>query len=175
MKKTIKKQRSKTDTGGKGPAQKQSEARTTAARKSDTAAAAAAPDPHGVVLDGGMAQNLGVQIISIAKKRIVAEMAVDTKHMNRSGRVNGGALMAFADLVGATGTVANLPPGYRTTTLESKTNFFAAGDGPVLKAVSKPLHIGRTTMVWQTTIRNADHKLVAIVTQTQMVLPGKRE
>ena len=63
----------------------------------------------------------------------------------------------------------------RTTTLESKTNFFAAGDGPVLKAISKPLHIGRTTMVWQTTIKNSDGRLVAVVTQTQMVLPGQRK
>jgi 1,4-dihydroxy-2-naphthoyl-CoA hydrolase len=121
-----------------------------------------------------MARNLGVRLLKVTKKRIVAEMPVEEKHLNRSGRVNGGALMAFADLLGATGTVANLPPGHRTTTLESKTNFFAAGVGPVLSAVSKPLHIGRTTMVWQTTIRNPDRKLVAVVTQTQIVLPGDR-
>ena len=125
-----------------------------------------------VVLRGGMARNLGVRLISVTKKRVVAEMPVKARHLNRSGIVNGGALMAFADALGATGTVANLPPGHRTTTLESKTNFFAAGVGPVLNAVSKPLHIGRTTMVWQTTIRNADRRLVAVVTQTQMVLPA---
>jgi 1,4-dihydroxy-2-naphthoyl-CoA hydrolase len=130
---------------------------------------------HGVVLHGGMAQSLGVRLVSVSKKRVVAELPIDTKHKNRSGRVAGGALMAFADLLGATGTVANLPPDHRTTTLESKTNFFAAGEGPLLTAVSKPLHIGRTTMVWQTTIRNSDRRLVAIVTQTQMVLPGERK
>jgi 1,4-dihydroxy-2-naphthoyl-CoA hydrolase len=129
---------------------------------------------HEVVLRGGMARTIGVRLMSVSKKRVIAEMPVGPKHLNRSLRVNGGALMAFADVLGATGTVANLPPGYRTTTLESKTNFFAAGEGPVLKAVSKPLHIGRTTMVWQTTIRNTDRRLVAIVTQTQMVLPGER-
>jgi uncharacterized protein (TIGR00369 family) len=129
---------------------------------------------HEVVLRGGMARTLGVRLMSVSKKRVVAEMPVGSRHLNRSGRVNGGALMAFADLLGATGTVANLPPGYRTTTLESKTNFFAAGEAPVLKAVSKPLHIGRTTMVWQTVIRNADRRLVAVVTQTQIVLPGER-
>jgi uncharacterized protein (TIGR00369 family) len=129
---------------------------------------------HEVVLQGGMARTLGVRLITVRKKRVVAEMPIATRHLNRSGRVNGGALMAFADVLGATGTVANLPPGYRTTTLESKTNFFAAGEGPVLNAVSKPLHIGRTTMVWQTTIRNADGRLVAVVTQTQIVLPGER-
>jgi len=93
-------------------------------------------------------------------------------HINRSGRVNGGAIMAFADVMGAAGTVANLPPGHRTGTLESKTNFFRAGEGPVLRAVSVPLHIGRTTMVWQTTVRNADRGVVAIVTQTQIVIPA---
>jgi uncharacterized protein (TIGR00369 family) len=128
---------------------------------------------HEVVL-GGMARTLGVRLTSVSKKRVVAEMPIRSRHLNRSGRVNGGALMAFADVLGATGTVANLPPGYRTTTLESKTNFFAAGEAPVLKAVSKPLHIGRTTMVWQTTIRNTDRRLVAVVTQTQMVLAGER-
>ena len=141
-------------------------------------ASAAKPFPgraHTVVSEGGMAKNLGVRLISVTKKRVMAEMPVRPRHLNRSGRVNGGALMAFADALGATGTVANLPPGHRTTTLESKTNFFAAGEGPVLKAVSKPLHIGRTTMVWQTTIRNADKRLVAVVTQTQMVLPGVRK
>jgi 1,4-dihydroxy-2-naphthoyl-CoA hydrolase len=127
------------------------------------------------VVRGGMARNLGVELIRVTRTRVVAQMAVAKKHLNRSGRVNGGALMAFADVLGATGTVANLPPGHRTTTLESKTNFFAAGTGPVLKAVSVPLHIGRTTMVWQTTIRNADRRLVAVVTQTQMVLPGERK
>ena len=130
---------------------------------------------HDVVLRGGMAQTLGVRLKSVTRKRVTAEMPVDHRHLNRSGRVNGGALMAFADVLGATGTVANLPAGHRTTTLESKTNFFAAGEGPVLNAVSKPLHIGRTTMVWQTTIRNADRRLVAVITQTQIVLPGDRK
>jgi 1,4-dihydroxy-2-naphthoyl-CoA hydrolase len=126
------------------------------------------------VLLSGMPRALGVRMVSITKKRVVAEMRVKRLHINRSGRVNGGALMAFADVMGAAGTVANLPPGYRTGTLESKTNFFRAGEGPVLRAVSIPLHIGRTTMVWQTTIRNPDRNVAAIVTQTQIVIPGSR-
>jgi 1,4-dihydroxy-2-naphthoyl-CoA hydrolase len=146
--------------------------RSARSKTNDAQRRAPAAGAHDVVNRGGMAQNLGVNLLSVTKKLVRAEMPIDDKHLNRSGRVNGGALMAFADLLGATGTVANLPEGYRTTTLESKTNFFAAGVGPVLSAVSKPLHIGRTTMVWQTTIRNPDRKLVAIVTQTQIVLPG---
>ena len=143
--------------------------------KGATPGKAGAHRAHDVVRQGGTARTMGVRLVSVSKKRVVAELPVADKHLNRSGRVSGGALMAFADVLGATGTVANLPPGHRTTTLESKTNFFAAGVGPVLNAVSKPLHIGRTTMVWQTTIRNADRRLVAIVTQTQMVLPRERK
>ena len=124
------------------------------------------------VLLSGVPRALGVRIVSITKKRVVAEMRVRRLHINRSGRVNGGALMAFADVMGAAGTVANLPAGYRTGTLESKTNFFRAGEGPVMRAVSIPLHIGRTTMVWQTTIRNPDGDIAAIVTQTQIVIPA---
>lgn len=117
-----------------------------------------------------IAQLLGIRLQSITKSRVRAELPVVAQHMNRGGRVAGGVIMTFADLLGARGTVANLPPGARTTTLESKTNFFAAGEAPLLQAVSIPLHIGRTTMVWQTTVRNADGRMVAVVTQTQMVL-----
>jgi len=122
------------------------------------------------LLAGGMPQALGVRLVSITRKKVIAEMSVTPMHMNRNGRVNGGALMAFADVLGAAGTVANLPPGHGTATLESKTNFFAAGQGPLLTAVSIPLHVGRSTNVWQTTIRNPDKRVVAIVTQTQIVL-----
>ena len=125
------------------------------------------------VMKSGMPRALGVRLVSLTKRKVVGEMRVKPMHINRSGRVNGGALMAFADVMGAAGTVANLPPGYRTGTLESKTNFFSAGEGPVLRAVSVPLHIGRTTMVWQTTIRNPDRGVVAIVTQTQIVIKAE--
>ncbi len=119
----------------------------------------------------GVPRALSVRLISVTRKKVTAEMRIKRLHINRAGRVNGGAIMAFADVLGATGTIANLKRGYRTGTLESKTNFFAAGEGPVLSAVSIPLHIGRTTMVWQTTIKNPDGRTVAIVTQTQIVLP----
>lgn len=127
------------------------------------------------VFQCGTPRVLSISLGTFSRKKVTGEMRVGSKHINRSGRVNGGAIMAFADVLGAMGTVANLPPGHRTTTLESKTNFFAAGEGPLLKAVSVPLHIGRTTMVWQTTITNPDGRKVAIVTQTQIVIPAKAE
>lgn len=119
----------------------------------------------------GMCRALGVRLTKLTRRRLEAVMQVTEDHVNRTGRINGGAIMAFADVLGAMGTVANLPEGYRTTTLESKTNFFAAGEGQTLKAVTLPLHIGRTTMVWQSTISNVDGTRVAIVTQTQIVIP----
>ena len=124
-------------------------------------------------LSVGMGRALGIRLRKLSKKRIDAEMRVTADHINRSGRINGGVLMAFADLLGAMGTLANLPEGCRTTTLESKTNFFAAGEGDALAATALPLHIGRSTMVWQTTISNLDGTRVAIVTQTQIVIPKK--
>ena len=82
--------------------------------------------------------------------------------------------MSLADTVGAVGTFLNLREGQATTTLESKTNFFSAGTvGETVRARSVPLHRGRRTMVWQTTILSESGKLVAQVTQTQMVLEGQ--
>ena len=125
---------------------------------------------------GGLPRALGVKITFASKKKMLAELPVRRIVLNRNGRANGGALMAFADCVGAAGTVMNLREGYVTTTLESKTNFLGAGVGPVLKAVSIPLHVGSTTMVWQTTITNSgDGSRVAIVTQTQIVISLRKK
>jgi uncharacterized protein (TIGR00369 family) len=118
-----------------------------------------------------IAQLLGIRPLSVDKERILAEIAITPSHMNRSGRVAGGIIMAFGDVLGARGTTLNLPPHTRTTTLESKTNFFSGGIGPVIRGESIPLHVGRTTMVWQTTITDDDGRRLAIVTQTQMVIP----
>ena len=142
----------------------------TPASKPDPANLLAGANP---VLRGGMPVALGVRVTSLTRRKVVGEMAIKPMHLNLNGRVNGGAIMAFADVLGAVGAVANRPPGYRGGTIESKTNFFAAGVGPVLSAVSIPLHIGRTTSVWQTTISNADGSMVAMVTQTQISVPAK--
>jgi len=126
------------------------------------------------VIGNAISRHLGVKVLSVGRKQLRAEMPVTPQHLNNAARVNGGVLMAYGDVVGAAATVANLNPGERTSTLESKTNFFAAGIGPVMKATVDLLHAGRTTMVWQTTIRNSsDGKRVAIVTQTQIRLPAK--
>ena len=114
----------------------------------------------------------GCQIKEATQDKIVATMLVRPDLCTAGGVCHGGAYMAFADTVGAVGTVVNLPPNARTTTIESKTNFMGAA--PVnthITAESIPLHRGKSTQVWQTTIKSEAGKLCAIVTQTQMVLP----
>lgn len=143
-------------------------------KKQKSKSAAALANVNATVMKGGMPRTLGVRIVSLTPKKIVGELRIKPMHVNYSGNVNGGAIMAFADVLGAAGAVANRPPGYRGGTLESKTNFFTAGFGPVLSGVSIPLHIGRTTSVWQTTVKNPDGRMVAMVTQTQVSLPGER-
>lgn len=151
-------------------------------KKTPKKRAAKAPQSHAPnlspestpVLQGGMPQALGVRVTSLTKKKVFGEMAIKPMHLNLNGRVNGGAIMAFADVLGAVGAVAHRPAGYRGGTIESKTNFFTAGVGPVLKAVSIPLHVGRTTSVWQTTISNADGSMVAMCTQTQISVPARK-
>jgi uncharacterized protein (TIGR00369 family) len=117
---------------------------------------------------------MGLKVEEVSPEKVVASLLVRPDLCTSGNVCHGGAVMAFADTVGAVGTVANLPAGARTTTIESKTNFMGAA--PVntrIVAEAVPLHRGRTTQVWQTTIRQESGKLVAVVTQTQMVLPGR--
>ena len=122
------------------------------------------------VLRGTLGELLGIRFVETGKDRVVAELTIRDDLRTVGGALHGGTLMAFADTVGAAATIVNLPPGAGTTTLESKTNFFAAGrEGATLRGEATPLHLGRRTMVWQTRITAGD-ALVALVTQTQLVL-----
>jgi uncharacterized protein (TIGR00369 family) len=117
---------------------------------------------------------LGIHLLCVEPERIVAEMPIRQELTTRHRAAHGGALMAFADTLGALGTIVNLPPGASTTTLESKTNFFAPGQpGSTVRGESVPLHRGRRTMVWQTRITGENGRLLAMVTQTQIVLEPK--
>ena len=117
------------------------------------------------------AQLLGIRYTAASADRVVAEMTVREDLCTMPAVAHGGAIMAFADTLGAAGTILNLPAGAATTTIESKTNFIAAAPlGAVLLGESIPVHRGRRTMIWQTRITTVEKKLVALVTQTQMVL-----
>lgn len=114
---------------------------------------------------------MGIELTQAGPESVSGELEVRDALCTIPGRMHGGALMAFADTLGAVGTALNLRDGAGTTTIESKTNFFAsASPGMRLRGESTPVHRGRSTMVWQTRITRPDGKLVALVTQTQMVL-----
>jgi 1,4-dihydroxy-2-naphthoyl-CoA hydrolase len=120
------------------------------------------------------ARLLGIRIVSAERDRVVAEFVVTSELGNRNGVLHGGAVMGIADALGGTATFLNLPEGTSTTTIESKTNFFAAiGMGETARAETTPLHRGRTTQVWQTRISRGDGKLAALVTQTQIVMGAR--
>ena len=117
------------------------------------------------------ARLLGLKFVAASETGVTAEMVVRPDLCTRPDILHGGAVMAFADTLGAVATVLNLPEGKTTTTIESKTNFL--GPAPVGSTVigeTTPIHRGRRTMVWQTRITTDQGKLVAVVTQTQMVL-----
>ena len=124
------------------------------------------------------AELMGIEFVAAAPERVVGEMTVREALCTRAAVLHGGAIMAFADTLGAAATILNLPefgaagtatPG--TTTIESKTNFIAAAPlGARVTGEAIPLHRGRRTMVWQTRVTTADGRLVAVVSQTQLVL-----
>lgn len=119
------------------------------------------------------AQLLGLELVSITPERVEAALQVREELCTRPAVLHGGAMMALADTLGAIATVANLAQGATTTTIESKTNFFAAIPvGDTVRAECTPLHRGRTTMVWQTKIMRSDGRVAALVIQTQLVLPA---
>ena len=120
------------------------------------------------------ARLLGFRLVSAEPDEVLAELSVTEDLSNRNGVMHGGAIMALADNIGGTATMINLPQGQTTTTLESKTNFLRPiRIGDTARARCVPLHKGRTTMVWQTTITRGDGKTAAIVTQTQVVIDWK--
>jgi len=128
-------------------------------------------DPMALLTSLGLPRFLGMTVIAAEADRVVAELVVAEEHCTVGHTIHGGAIMAFADTLGALGTLLNLREGQSTTTLESKTNFFAgAAVGTRVTAESVPLHRGRRTQVWETRLTGENGRLVAKVTQTQLVL-----
>ena len=114
---------------------------------------------------------MGVEIVDASKLSVRGRIVVKPEICTAAHIMHGGAIMAFADTLGAIGAFLNLPDGALTTTIESKTNFIgSAKEGSAVLAESTPLHIGRRSSVWQTRLTREDGSLVAVVTQTQMVL-----
>jgi uncharacterized protein (TIGR00369 family) len=125
-------------------------------------------------LKGILPDLLGIQLVEVTPDRVLATLKVRPDLCTTGKILHGGTIMAFADTLGAIGTVVNLPQGYGTATIESKTNFVGgAAEGSTVTAETTPVHKGRTTQVWQTRISSAEGRLVALVTQTQIVMPPR--
>jgi 1,4-dihydroxy-2-naphthoyl-CoA hydrolase len=123
------------------------------------------------ILDSVFPGLMGVRLVEVTPERVMAELAVRADLCTTGGILHGGAYMAFANTLGAVGTFVNLPEGKRTTTTDSSTKFIGgAAIGTTVVGECVALHRGRTTQVWQTTIRSQQGKLCAVVTQTQLVL-----
>jgi len=118
--------------------------------------------------DKGLVRHLGMKFVEMTKERIVATLEVRPELLTTTGTVHGGTLMAFADTLGAAGTVVHLEAGQSTATLES--NFFAACKSGTIRGEATPLHLGRRTHVWQTRVTDQAGKLLSLTTQTQMIL-----
>jgi 1,4-dihydroxy-2-naphthoyl-CoA hydrolase len=132
------------------------------------------PSQWSAVRQPPFADFMGMKVTHVSPDRVTAELLVTEQLSNRNGVLHGGALMALADNLGGTAAVANLQTGQITTTIESKTNFFAGiAVGDTAHAECTPLHRGRSTTVWQTRVTRGDGKLAALVTQTQLVMQQK--
>lgn len=119
-----------------------------------------------------LAKLMGVNVMEATADKVIAELTVRDDLCTSGGVLHGGAAMAFADSLGAIGAFLSLPEGaVGTTTIESKTNFLGAAMlGSTIRGETTPVHRGKRTSVWQTTIATAEGKPVALVIQTQMVL-----
>jgi len=118
----------------------------------------------------GLVAHLGIEFLDVTPERVRARLQVSDKLLTTTGVVHGGTLMAFADTIGAAGTVANLTEGQRTATLESKTNFISGCKAGWVTAEATPIHKGKRTHVWETRITDEAGKLLSVTTQTQMIL-----
>ena len=130
----------------------------------------AEPSTDPLVAAMPFAQALGIVVTSAEKDEVRGRMDWAPERCTSFGLLHGGALMAFADSLGAACAVMNLPEGASTSTIESKTNFFRAVREGHVDGVSRPLHVGRRTIVVQTDLYDTAGKRVAQVTQTQAVL-----
>jgi 1,4-dihydroxy-2-naphthoyl-CoA hydrolase len=117
------------------------------------------------------ARTLGIAFLRYTPDEVRARLAWSPELCTAGGVLHGGAVMTLADTAGGACAFLNLPedsPG--TTTVESKTNFMRAARDGFIEAISRPLHVGRTLIVVETDVRDAGDRLVARVTQTQLVL-----
>jgi uncharacterized protein (TIGR00369 family) len=116
------------------------------------------------------AKRAGIDLVDAAPERVVGRVEWSEDGCTTGGILHGGLLMTLADTTGAVCAFLNLPEGAGTATIESKTNMCRPVSSGAVVAESVPLHVGRTTILVQTTVRDDRDRLVAITLQTQAVL-----
>ena len=120
-----------------------------------------------------LTRTFGITVVAYTADEVRARLGWDASLCTAGGVLHGGALMALADSTGAACAFLNLPAGSTgTTTVESKTNFLRAVRDGYVESHSRPLHTGRTLIVVETDLRDDRDRLVAKVTQSQLVLGG---
>jgi 1,4-dihydroxy-2-naphthoyl-CoA hydrolase len=128
------------------------------------------PEVFSERIAGTFPGNLGVEVVRIDDEEVEGRLEVDERHLHPGGYVHGGVWVGFADTVAAWGTLRHLEEGHDFTTVELKTNVFAAARlGDVLNAVGRPLHLGRRTQAWEVKVHNGE-RLSALFVCTQLVL-----
>jgi 1,4-dihydroxy-2-naphthoyl-CoA hydrolase len=113
---------------------------------------------------------IGIELVSVTPAETVGRLEWAPQRCTSGGVMHGGAIMALADTVGAVVAFLNLPAGARTSTIESKTNFLRAVRDGAVRAIGRPLHLGRTVIVVQVELFDDADRRVAHVTASQAVL-----
>jgi 1,4-dihydroxy-2-naphthoyl-CoA hydrolase len=127
-------------------------------------------DPQGLRDAMPFAASIDVEITKAMPEEVSGQLRWSPERSTAGGALHGGAVMSLADALGAVCAYLNLPPGAATSTIESKTNFFRALRRGALVGVARPLHVGSTTIVVQTDLRDEDGRRIALTTQTQAVI-----
>ena len=123
-----------------------------------------------------LAETLGMRAVVYTADTVELTVDWSPSLCTAGGILHGGVIMALADSAGGACALLNLPDGASgTATIESKTNFLGAVRTGTVTATAKPLHRGGSTIVVETEVRDASSRLIAKVTQTQIVLRKPRE
>jgi uncharacterized protein (TIGR00369 family) len=116
------------------------------------------------------ARTCGIELTEAGAERVTGRVPWAPERCTAGDVMHGGVIMALADSLGGACAFLNLPEGARTSTIESKTNFFRGIRAGSAHGVTHPLHVGRSTIVVQTDVTDDEGRRVAQVTQTQAVL-----
>lgn len=115
--------------------------------------------------------HLGVEVLSVSNEGIEARMAINQHHLAPNGYLHAASVVLLADTCCGYGCLANLPQGAQSfTTIELKSNHLGTARDGVIRCKASPVHLGKTTQVWDATVTSEAGKTIALFRCTQMVL-----